>query len=176
MKKLTLLAISSAFVFTINTANANVPHNAAEFSSDSGTLFILKGDAPVGSRIPSIAATSKVPFNKRFNALTVEQQNLVRAKFDNLDSNDTPPFPSSGLRAIYKPVLKANKTFGDNSAISITAKVDSSGFVNGVTVHNNSNAQLVAYIQRHIQNTKFEPAKCGGVACDMDFPIDISFK
>ncbi|MFT6407869.1 MAG: hypothetical protein ACJAQ6_001285 [Arenicella sp.] len=175
MKKLTLLVISTAFIFSVNATHAKNSHSTAEGSSASSEVFLLKGNAPVGSRIPTIEAKSTVPFNKRFNALTAEQKNLVRAKFDNLSSNDTPPFPSSGLRAVYKPLLKANKAFGDNSDINVTAKVNSSGFVNGVTVHGDSNEQLVAYIQRHLQNTKFEPATCNGVACDMDFPIDISF-
>ncbi|MFT4634372.1 MAG: hypothetical protein ACI854_000373 [Arenicella sp.] len=175
MKKLTILVISTAFIFSINAAHAKNSASTSELSSSTNKLFLLKGKAPTGSKIPSIEATSTVPFHKTFGALTAEQQNLVRAKFDSLRSNDTPPFPRSGLRAVYKPLVKANKEFGDDSDINVTAKINSAGFVNGVTVHNSNNAQLVSYIQRHLQNTRFEPAKCDGIACDMDFPIDISF-
>jgi hypothetical protein len=173
MKKLTLLTISAAFIFSINSAHAGSLHSPSAVNSSK--VFYLKGDAPVGSRIPSIDATSSVPFNKGFQSLTSEQQNLVKATFDNLGNNDTPPFPTSGLGAVYKPLINANQAFGNDKGLSVTAKVNSAGYVNGVTVHNNSNVQLVNYIQRRLQNTKFEPAKCNGIACDMDFPIEISF-
>ncbi|MBL4671399.1 MAG: hypothetical protein JKX81_03995 [Arenicella sp.] len=173
MKKFTLLAISAAFVFSINAAHAGT--SEARSAVTPSKLFYLKGEAPTGSRIPSIDATSTIPFNKRFDALTAEQQNLVKTKFDDLRNNDTPPFPTSGLRAVYKPLINANQVFGDNSDLNVTAKVNSSGFVSGVTVHNSGNPRLVNYIEQRLQQVKFEPAKCNGIACDMDFPIEISF-
>lgn len=178
MKKFTLLAISATFVYSISAFGINSAHaGTSEVRSDvtPSKLFYLKGEAPTGSRIPSIDATSTIPFNKRFEALTAEQQNLVKNRFDDLHNNDTPPFPSSGLRAIYKPLVNANQAFGDNSALNITAKINSSGFVSGVAVHNSDNPQLVNYIEQHLQQVKFEPANCNGIACDMDFPIEISF-
>jgi len=167
MKKLNILIVVATLLCTISAAHANISHSK---------VYTLKGDRLVGSLLRSTDATSSVPFSKRFKDLTSEQQNLVRAKFDNLGRNDTPPFPVSGLRAVYKPLIKANKTFGDNSALEVTAKITSQGFVNGITVHNNDNTKLVAYIERSLRYTKFDPASCNGVACDMDFPIEINFK
>ena len=173
MKKITLLAISAAFLFGINAAHASSSEGRSAVTPSK--LYYLKGEAPTGSRIPSVDATSAIPFNKRFEALTAEQQNLVKTKFDDLRNNDTPPFPTSGLRAIYKPLVNANQAFGDNRDLSVTTKVNSSGFVSGVTVHDNHNPQLVNYIEQRLRQVKFEPAKCDGVACDMDFPIEIGF-
>jgi len=167
MKKLNILLIAASLVCGISTAHAK--------ASPSKKLYTLKGDARVGSLLPSIDAKSSVPFNKRFDALTTEQQNLVKAKFNNLGVNDTPPFPVAGLRAVYKPLVKANKTYGDNSALKVTAKINSFGYVNDVTVHDNNNSQLVDYIERSLRHTKFEPAKCDGTACAMNFPIEINF-
>jgi hypothetical protein len=178
MKNITLLAISAAIVYSISAFGITVAHAGtyeAQSSLTPSKIFYLKGEAPTGSRIPSIDATSTIPFNKRFEALTAEQQNLVKTKFDDLRNNDTPPFPTSGLQAIYKPLVNANQAFGDNSDLNVTAKVNSSGFVSGVTVHNNPNPQLVNYIEQRLQQVKFEAAKCSGVACDRDFPIEISF-
>lgn len=165
MKKINILVVAASIILSVNAAQA----------STSAQLYSLKGDARVGTRIATVGATSNIPFNKRFAALTQEQQNLVKAKFDNLGVNDTPPFPVSGLRAVYKPLLKANASYGDNSELNVTAKVTSSGYVNEVTVRGSSDSELVTYIEDSLRNTKFEPAQCNGVACDMDFPIEISF-
>ncbi len=167
MKMLNILIISVSLVCGISTAHAK--------ATPSSKIYTLKGDARVGSFLPSIDAKSSVPFNKRFDALTTEQQNLVKAKFNNLGVNDTPPFPVAGLRAVYKPLVKANKTYGDNSTLKVTAKINSLGYVNGVTVHDNNNSQLVQYIERSLRHTKFEPATCNGTACAMNFPIEINF-
>jgi len=158
MKNLATLVIAASLIFSINTAQAKT----------SPTLYTLKGDAQAGTLIPSVEATSTVPFNKRYNALTSEQQNLVKAKFDELGANDTPPYPLSGLAAVYRPVIKANKIYGDNSTLSITAKVNSSGKVSNIEVHNSDNQKMVAYIERKLQHTKFEAAKCNGVECEMN--------
>ena len=165
MKKFNILLVAASLLVSVNLAHATA----------SPKLYSLKGEAQAGTRIASVDATSTVPFSKRFDALTSEQQNLVRAKFDNLGANDTPPFPVAGLRAVYKPLIKANKVYGSNNALSVTATVDSSGDVSDVTVHDNSNEKLAAYIERRLKYTKFEPATCNGVACDMNFPIEISF-
>lgn len=177
MKKIKLFAISAASIFSISAFSINAAHAATEARSSltPSKVYHLKGKALTGSRIPSIDATSAIPFNKRFEALTAEQQNLVKTKFNDLLNNDTPPFPSSGLRAVYKPLVSANQAFGDDRDLNVTAKVDSSGIVSGVTVHNSSNPQLVSYIEQRLQYVNFEPAMCDGIACDMDFPIEISF-
>jgi len=167
MKQLNLLIIAVAIIFSASTTLATAsPHSR---------LYTLKGEAPAGSRIPVTDATSTVPFNKRFDALTSQQQNLVKAKFDDLGKNDTPPFPVSGLQAVYKPIIKANKHYGSNRALEATASVDIAGNVRSITVHNNKNKRLVAYVERSLRGVKFEPAMCDGTACEMDFPIDIAF-
>jgi len=158
MKQLNLLIIAVAIIFSASTTLATAsPHSR---------LYTLKGEAPAGSRMP---------FNKRFDALTSQQQNLVKAKFDDLGKNDTPPFPVSGLQAVYKPIIKANKHYGSDRALEATATVDIAGNVRSITVHNNKNKRLVAYIERSLRGVKFEPAMCDGTACEMDFPIDIAF-
>ncbi len=164
MKKLNALLIAATLIFSISASHA----------TSSPKLYSLKGDTH-GSKIPSIDAQSTVPFNKRFDALTSQQQNLVKAKFDHLGVNDTPPFPVSGLKAVYKPLVKANKVYGDNSTLNVTATVSTNGTVTDVKVHNSNNVDLVSYIERNLQHAEFQPASCNGVACEMNFPIEISF-
>lgn len=165
MKNLTTFLLTAILLCGLQTAAHATP---------APKLYTLKGDTQ-GSRIPSIDAKSTIPFNKRFNSLTIEQQNLVKAKFEELGANDSPPFPTRGLRAVYKTVIQANKNYGDNSPLKVTATVDKKGRVSEVVVHNNTNRELVSYIERNLQYAKFDAARCNGVACEMDFPIEISF-
>ena len=116
-----------------------------------------------------------MPFNKRFNALTTEQQDQVRAKFDALGENDTPPYPASGLQAVYKPLINANKNYGYNRPLKLTVTVDKQGDVSNVDIHSDVNSRLTAYVERSLRRTKFEPAMCNGIACEMNFPVDITF-
>ncbi len=169
MKTLTTLLLSASLALSVQSASA----------LNSSETYSLRGEAPTGSLIPSVAATSNVPFNKRYEALTLDQQKLVKAKFDRLADNAHPPFPVQGLASVYKPLLKANKLYGDNQALSVLVGVNSSGKVDGVIVNHESgaaaNPELVAYLDKTLRRTAFDPAYCGDTACSMDFPIEISF-
>ncbi len=169
MKTLTTLLLSASLALSIQGASA----------STSSKLYSLNGEARAGSLIPSVAATSNVPFNKRYEALTLDQQELVKAKFDQLADDARPPFPNQGLASVYKPLVKANKLYGDNQALSVLVGVNSEGKVNGVIVNKASgeavNPELVAYLDKTLRRTNFEPAYCGNSSCSMDFPIEISF-
>jgi len=165
MKSMNVIFISAALLLSMATANASL-----------GTQkYYLKGDAATGTRIQSIAATSSVPFNKRYEDLSEHHKNLIKSKFNNLGLNDVPPFPKSGLKAVYKPVLKANKKFAHNQTLRIVVDVTSNGVVDKVVVENSDNQDLNSYLQRSLSQVAFEAAKCNGVACDMQFPIEISF-
>jgi len=167
MKQLNLLIIAVAIIFSASTTLATAPPHSR--------LYTLKGEALAGSRILATDATSTVPFNKRFDALASQQQNLVKARFDDLGKNDTPLFPVSGLQAVYKPIIKTNKHYGSDRALEATATIDIAGNVSNIAVHNNKNKRLVAYVERSLRSVKFEPAMCDGTACEMDSPIDITF-
>jgi len=169
MKTLTTLLLSASLALSIQSASA----------STSSKTYSLSGEPRAGTLIPSVAATSNVPFNKRYESLTLDQQELVKAKFDQLANNARPPFPVKGLASVYKPLIKANKLYGDNQPLSVLLDVDSNGKVDGVVVNQlpgtASNPELVAYLDKTLRKTAFDPAYCGGSACSMDFPIEISF-
>ena len=169
MKTLTTLLLSASLALSIQIASA----------STASKTYSLTGEARSGSLIPPVAATSNVPFNKRYEDLTLSQQELVKAKFDQLADNARPPFPARGLADVYKPLIKANKIYGDNQPLSVRLNVNSKGKVDRVTVNQASgtpaNPELVAYLDKKLRRTAFEPAYCGDSSCSMDFPIEISF-
>lgn len=137
--------------------------------------YYLKGDAVTGTRLQSIEATSSVPFHKRYEELSLKQQNLVKAKFDNLGVNDIPPFPLKGLKSVYQPIVKANKKFPGSESIKVMLQITSEGDVKNVQVKNSQNRNLIRYLEKSLSKVDFEAAQCNGAACDMQFPVEISF-
>ena len=144
--------------------------------ASTSKVYHLKGEAPVGSKIPTIEAVSPISFSKRFASLSNEEKAVFKAKYEEIGVNDTPPFPSMGLRAIYKPVIKANKELNATGSLHLTATINANGFVESVKVIESPSVELTASAERILRSTQFDPASCNGVACEMTFPIEITFK
>jgi len=138
--------------------------------------YRLMGEAPFGTRIRSVDATSPIPFNKRYVELSDEQQELFRSRYQNLSENVQPPFPIKGLRAIYRPILKKNKSLADKGTLSLSIFVDESGLVESLTVVESPSIEMQKYVSEVLRDVKFEPAICAGDPCDMEFPVELVLK
>lgn len=165
MKKLSLAIVSLTLLLSTTTS----------FASINKDVYFLKGKPMTGSLIKNIDATSNIPFNESYNNLNQNQQRLVKKMFHNLGLNDTPPYPKNGLGSVYKPLIQANKKYGNNSTININASVTRHGLVDNVEILNTATPEFTRYVKHALRSTKFEPANCNGVNCEMNFPIQISF-
>ena len=139
-------------------------------------MYYLKGDPTAGTKISSIEATSPISFNKRFAKLSAREQAMFKAKYDNLAVSDVPPFPHRGLRSIYRPIVDANKSIDVSGSLRLTATVNANGFVESVKVLDSPDVKLAAVAEKTLLSTKFDPASCNGIACEMTFPLEITFK
>lgn len=166
MKKFSLIITTTALL--LSTANT--------FASINKNVYFLKGAPEAGTYIKSVEATSNIPFNKSYDELNQKQKSLVKAKYNHLGLNTIPPFPKKGLQAIYRPLVKANKTFGANEKVLINANINSDGVVSKVSFVNKQNDEFTNYVNDALLATKFTPASCDGVSCEMNFPIEISFQ
>ena len=159
------IAVLTAALLLSSTASA-IPSNS---------LHSLKGDNRVGTNIPAVQAQSSIPFNKSFDNLSQQEQNLVRAQFDDLGVNDTPPFPSKGLQSIYKPIIKANQRYSAKGTLSLNATVDASGQITSIEVNQSPSKALSRKVERVLSSVKFDAASCDGNRCEMSFPVNIQF-
>ncbi len=149
---------------------------SANAAANINKTYTLKGDAPTGTLIRPIVATSSISFNKRFAALNEAEQNLFKAQYKEIGLNDTPPFPKSGLKSIYRPIVKANKTINATGSLHLTATVNANGFVESVSVLNSPDVKLAAAAEEILLSTRFDAANCNGTACKMSFPFEITFE
>jgi len=105
-----------------------------------------------------------------------EQKNYFRSKYDNLGINETPPFPSQGLRSLYKPVIEMQRSTGATGLLKMTAIVGADGLVQSIEVHEAPNKHLAKRAKRTLRNATFDAATCDGEKCVMTFPFQIKFQ
>ncbi len=166
--KFTQLATSLIVASVISMsgfANANIDRS-----------YYLKGDKIAGSNIRSIDAVSKIPFNKSYNDLSADQKQTLHSQFEGLSASDTPPFPRQGLRKLFQPIVKASKAIAATGSLRLHATVNANGFVESVKVIDSPDVKLSVIAERVLLNTRFDPARCNGVACEMTFPFEAHFK
>jgi len=165
MKKLGKILVVATALFSIGAAHAS-----------TNKTYRLLDKATTGTNIPSVVATSPVPFHLNYQKLSDEQKEIFRSKYDNLDANITPPFPSRGLRTIYKPIIKAHRSIGGTGTLKLTAIVNAQGTVESVVVHESPNEALSRRATSSLSKTQFDAATCDGESCEMTFPFEIKFQ
>jgi len=144
-------------------------------TANTNKTYHLTGDPVAGTKIKTVIASSPIPFNKNFAALSSEEQTLFKTRFDDLSITDTPPFPKLGLRALYRPIVEANQAIDAPGSLKLTATVNVNGFVETIKIVNSPDAKLTSVAKTVLLNTRFDPASCNGIACNMEFPLEITF-
>ena len=142
-------------------------------ASAASKVYTLKSDPIAGSKIRSVVATSSIPFNKSFVELSDDQQALFKAQYQDLSANALPPFPESGLRAIYRPILEKNESLENSGVLSLAILVDEKGRVDNVSVVETTSPELEQFAVEALAGVKFDPAVCDGATCSMEFPVKI---
>ena len=137
--------------------------------------FRLVGDAPTGSLIRSTDLISPIPLDKRYYELSAEQKNKVRGLFSSLSSNQIPPFPVGGMKAIYKPIIAEHKKRAKGGTLSLLATVNENGRVESLSVAQSPTKKMAEVSAAVLNNIQFDPAFCAGEPCKMEFPIEIKF-
>lgn len=138
--------------------------------------YNIYGDKRPGTKFRHIEATSDIPFNKSYKKLTAEQKALFRKRYDTIADNETPPFPTKGLREIYKPIIKGHLTIAHKGTLFMVAMVDETGKVADVGVYDSPSDKMTNYAATVLFNTQFDPATCNGEPCKMEFPFEIELR
>lgn len=94
---------------------------------------------------------------------------ILRSYFENLNPEDTPPYPKKGLKQIYSPLIKGHKRIGGAGDLLVYAEINEKGGVNKVTVDESPTKKLADLATTVMFNTRFEIPTCDGDPCIMDF-------
>lgn len=150
--------------------------SVASAMAASQAQYKIKLDPPTGTLIPSTALESSIALNKRFFELSEDEKSRVRDSFGNLSVNQIPPFPTKGLKSIYRPLITVQEKSARGGVLSLVATIDAQGQVESVRVVQSPSKSLTQASKMILDNTQFDPAFCGGEPCAMEFPLEITFR
>lgn len=170
MKSVRKLVLLPALFGSIIVASAGIA------SAATTTLYQLKGNAPTGTKIASIDATSSIPFDKQYFEFSASERESFRSRFAQISKHDVPPFPRLGMQSIYKPILAEHKKTAKSGKLSVMATVDKTGRVSQLSVVESPNKSLAKVSAAVLRDTKFNPAFCDGEPCEMTFPVELTFQ
>lgn len=141
-------------------ANAQ-KHN---FSVDPSTGSLVKHKAVIGS----------LPFDKSYEELSAEEQQLIINQYENFPESNEPPFPLEGLKVIHGPIFEAHNKLRRRGRLMAVAIVDEMGVVQKVSVYESPSKVMskVAYLA--LINTRFKPGICSGKPCQMEYGLSVN--
>lgn len=137
--------------------------------------YTMREERPrTGSNLRRDTLAGTLPLNQRYEELSAEDRQTFHAKYERLDPGDEPPFPADGLAAIYAPLHKAIPLLRDaRGVLEAIVHVDASGRATQVEILSSPREELAKLTTLVAMETRFKPAKCGGTACPMAFPIQL---
>ena len=135
--------------------------------------YYIYEDVSTGTRFKEKLFKSPIPVNKSYSKLKPKHQAWVRAHYDNMPENDTPPFPAKGYESIVKPLLTAYMQASRQGKVKAVAMIGEDGKTKKVDVHSPNNKEMAEFIAAVIYNTKFDAGTCNGEPCVMEYLLDI---
>lgn len=121
-------------------------------------------------------APSPVPINRSFSELSAEERDTVRLWFESLKTSEEPPYPVEGLRPIYAAISRAQQFILTWGRLKARAWIDVTGNVDRIEFFELPDPRLREVVTATLFPMKFKPALCAGRPCEMEFPIDVTFK
>ncbi|MFC4930631.1 energy transducer TonB [Massilia sp. GCM10023247] len=130
----------------------------------------------VGSHLPSERASSFLPPRAKWEELSEQQKNRLRATYPALERGDDPPYPLNGGWELYDTVLRlTEKLDGIHGSARVMVVVGADGKPKQANVYAASNPELARYVSTTMMVQKYKPASCRGKPCEMAYVVDLDY-
>lgn len=150
--------------------------NAAAQETVSQERFSIRDEYPrTGSHIKDDIAISPLPPYKSYHELAPEQQEIVKARYEQMGEGDEPPYPEKGMAGIYKVLHEVQKRILKEGILDMEVEVDPEGNAQNVTVFRTPEALANEAIAMALMRTKYKPALCKGQPCSQKFLLHAMF-
>ncbi len=138
-----------------------------------GKTYYLEGDPKLGSRFKTKIASSPIPFKKRYQDMSVKEQAIVRSNYENMPTDEIPPFPKKGLQSIYKPLIKYHKLNLRRGDLIAIALIDEKGVAQEVQVYAAPDKRIAQFLVALLFEIEYDPGVCSGKPCQTEYFIDV---
>ena len=163
----------SSRVIAACMAVAGLLHTATLRAADEVPRYTLKEDGPrTGTNIRrDVVRNSPLPLDRPYAQLTPQEQAIVKSQYETMGPEDEPPFPAHGLRPLYKAIASAQQRLRVQGPLVVFVDVDSEGRAVSVSVVQSPDPRMTQAAATILMLETYKPARCGGVACRMQFPL-----
>ncbi len=139
------------------------------------TYGIKESVAPTGTLLKRSLITGNVPFDKTWAQLTPEQRQHVKDNYEAMPADDEPPFPADGLAPMMKALQRGASLFHVDGTLDMTVDIGPDGQPRKVdVVKAPDDPQFRQFATSVLMLTRYKAAVCGGKACAMGFPLQVS--
>jgi hypothetical protein len=145
--------------------NAPAQHRIKEDGARTGTLFVRSG-----------ITSSDVALNRTYSELSPEDKATVHGWYEYIAPGDEPPYPVKGLAPIYKAIDRARNIAPAHGEMFLAVTVGADGKAKDVQVLNSPGHDMTQFVASVMLMTSFKPAVCSNKACEMQFPLVVTFK
>jgi hypothetical protein len=155
----------SAEVRFENGRRVDVREERPSEATADARFWLLSDDEPVGSHIRNKVVYGPLPLDRGFDALTADQQRLVRSSYPALDVGDTPPYPLNGGKDMYRLLESLVRRTEVIESILVYVALDADAKVTTVTTLTHIDEEYKRLIAAAAGLVKYSPARCGGRPC-----------
>ncbi len=148
----------------------------AQDATPPARYSIKQATPTTGTSIPKdLVNGGLIPLNRRYAELTLEQQRMLKSRYEAIAENDEPPFPLDGLEPIYSMITKGQAKFLARGPMEIHVDIDANGDAKAVRIFQSPDEDLTKFAASVLLLTKYKPAVCGGTPCAMSYPFSMTF-
>jgi hypothetical protein len=147
------------------TVQLNAQYDMALGAPELGTRIVYFKEVRGGA----------VPFKKTWEAMSKDEQRLIRQGYPMLHEEDEPPYPINGTAKLYRLISEGQSHILATGVLRMNVLVDSSGAPSTVTVFASPDPITTKVATFVVMKEKYKPALCAGIPCPMIFPFSMHF-
>ena len=154
------------------------PRARAEEAAAPKPKYSLNQEQPtLGTRIiRDQTSRSAVAINLPYEQLPEAERAALHSWWEHIEDGDEPPFPRSGLQAIYDPMRKVGDKLPADGRLFVVAMIGPQGRATEVQIYDAPSKKVGEAAAAILLVTDFKPALCSGKPCYMEFPLRMYFK
>ena len=169
-----------SLIFTIILYSASAWQSA--FAGSLPEFFKIDPNAPALSigtlmmrdtNMMLLGYVTTINAKKDFNDLSETDQGIWKALYENMPTEDAPPFPIGGLISILRPIAFANVLEEEQGVLIIHVEIDADGNPRKAEVFTTPTPELGKRALEAVLLAKYTPARCSGAPCVMSIPLRI---